>query len=173
MSEEKKKEGDAKAEGAKKKGLSPMVLIAVGAIVGGAGAVLAIPPKTVEVKVEKPKPKALDLLHPDEILHEFNPRVKAGKGMVRLSFKFRYDSREDLEEKAFEQLKEHWEEAKSVTLLLFRERGLEELQSSAGMKVLEKDLVEALDHTLFPIDPHTKQKYGKVTAIVWGKLLHQ
>lgn len=173
MSEEKKKEGDAKTEGAKKKGLSPMILIVVGAIVGGAGAVFAIPPKTVEKVVEKPKPKALDLLHPDEIQHEFNPRTKAGKGMVRLSFKFRYDTREDLEEQAYEQLKQHWEEAKSVTLLLFRERGMEELQSPPAVKVLEKDLIEALDHTLFPTDEHTKVKYGKVKSIVWVKWLGQ
>ena len=51
MADDKKKEEQG-AEDGKKKGLPAIVLIAVGAIVGGAGVVFAIPPKTVEV--EKP-----------------------------------------------------------------------------------------------------------------------
>lgn len=171
MSEDKKKDGDAKADaGKKKKGLPAIVLVAVGAIVGGAGAVFAIPPKTVEVKVEPPKHTMLDLLHPDEIKHSFNPRTKAGKGMVRLSFKFRYTVRDDHEDVAFEQMKTHWEEVKSTSLLLLKQRSMEELQADAGLRVLEKDLVEALDHTLFPAG---KDKVAKVTSVVWVEILTQ
>lgn len=171
MSEDKKKEGDAKADaGKKKKGLPPIVLIAVGAIVGGAGAVFAIPPKTIEVKAPPVVHKTLDLLHPDPILHEFNPRTKAGKGMVRLSFKFRYQVRDDHEESAFELLKQHWEDAQSTSLLLLKQRSMEELQSDAGVRVLEKDMIEALDKTLFPAG---KEKVAKVAAIVWGKWIMQ
>ena len=146
------------------------MLIAVGAIVGGAGAVFAIPPKTIEVKAPPVVHTQLDLLHPDEIQHEFNPRTKAGKGMVRLSFKFRYEVRDDHEAAAFEHLKTHWDEVKSKSLLLLRQRSMEELQSDAGVRLLEKDLVDALDQTLFPAG---KDKVAKVTSVVWVKWLMQ
>jgi flagellar basal body-associated protein FliL len=170
VAEDKQKNGEAKAEPVKKKGLPPIVLIAVGAIVGGAGAVFAIPPKTVEVKVEPKKHIQLDLLHPDPILHEFNPRTKAGKGMVRVSFKFRYSVRDDQEDQAFEQLKTRWEEAKSSTLLLLKQRSMEELQTDAGIQVLKKDLVENLDQQLFPAG---KDKVAKITNVLFDKWLMQ
>ena len=171
MSEDKKKDGDAKAEaGKKKKGLPPIVLIVVGAIVGGAGAVFAIPPKTVQVEVKPVQHQMLDLLHPDAIQHEFNPRTKAGKGMVRVSFKFRYTVRDDNEAAAFETLKKRWEEAKHSSLLLLKQRSMEELQTDAGIQVLQRDLIENLDQMLFPAG---KDKVAKVTMVLFDKWLMQ
>jgi flagellar basal body-associated protein FliL len=172
VSDDKKKEGDGKADdGKKKKGLPPIVMIAVGAIVGGAGAVFAIPPKTVEIKKAEPVYEMVDVLHPDVIQHEFNPRTKAGKGIGRVHFKFRYTVREDLESAAFEQIKSNWDQAQSNSLLLLKTRGMEELQSEAGIRMLEADMMADLDSTLFP--PKGGEKVAKVNRIVWVKWLMQ
>lgn len=170
MAEEKKKEADGKAEAGKKKGLPPLVMIAIGAIVGGAGVVFAVPPKVVEKKVEERRYEEIDVTHPDVIQHEFNPVVKAGKSMVRVALKFVYTVREDLETEAFEQVKANWEEANSNTLLLLKTRSMEHLNSEAGVRFLEKDLIDDLDHTLFPAGP---DKVAKVTRVLWQKWLMQ
>lgn len=168
MSEEKKKD-DQKADEGKKKGLSPIVMIAVGAIVGGAGAVFAIPPKTVEVKVEEPHFELVDVKHPDAIEITFNPRTKAGKGTGRVKFKFEYRVREDLEAQAFEQIKTHWEQAKSNALMLLRKRSREELESEVGMQIVAKDLIDDLDRSLFA----EGERIAKVVNILWIEWLFQ
>ena len=176
MAEDKKKEADGKpVEGKKKKALPPIVMIAVGAIVGGAGVVFAVPPKVKEVKVEQAVLKDVDVLHPDPMKKTFNPRSRAGKGTARIEFKFVYTVREDLEEHAFELIKEHWEQANSDALMLLKRRSMEELQTDTGMCILEKDLIDELDSTLFPTKrgEHGVEKVAKVTRILWGDLLFQ
>jgi hypothetical protein len=111
------------------------------------------------------------VLHPDVIQHEFNPRTKAGKGIGRVHFKFRYTVREDLESAAFEQIKSNWDQAQSNSLLLLKTRGMEELQSEAGIRMLEADMMADLDSTLFP--PKDGEKVAKVNRIVWVKWLMQ
>lgn len=171
MSDDKKKEADPKAEeGKKKKGLPPIVMIAVGAIVGGAGVVFAIPPKTVEVKVEEPVYELVDVRHPDSIKVTFNPRTKAGKGTARVEFKFVYRVREDLEEQAFEQIKANWEQANSNALMLLRKRSMEELQSETGMQILAADLIADLDRTLFAT---AEPRIAKVVNVLWKDWLFQ
>ncbi|MEO6593317.1 MAG: flagellar basal body-associated FliL family protein [Planctomycetota bacterium] len=171
MAEEKTKEGDGKAEVKKKKGLPPIVMIAVGAIVGGAGVVFAVPPKTVEVKVEEPVYELVDVTHPDPITHEFNPRTRAGKGIGRVQLKFVYTVREDLERHAFDEIKAHWEQANSNLLKILKTRSMEELQSEAGVSMLEKDIIDDLDRTMFP--PEHGQKTARVTRVMWSKWLMQ
>jgi flagellar basal body-associated protein FliL len=172
MSEEKKKDGDPKAEeGKKKKGLPPIILIAVGAIVGGAGVVFAVPAKTVEVPHVEPVYEFVDVTHPDPMQHEFNPRTKAGKGMGRVALKFVYTVREDKEHDAFEQIKTHIEQANSNVLLLLKTRSMEELQSEAGIRMLEKDLIDDLDRTLFP--GKGDEKVAQVSRVIWSKWLMQ
>ncbi|MBL8754724.1 MAG: flagellar basal body-associated FliL family protein [Planctomycetes bacterium] len=178
MAEEKKKEGDGKAEeGKKKKGLPPIVLIAVGAIVGGAGVVFAVPPKVVEKPAEVKVYKTFDVTHPDVIQHEFNPRTKAGKSMVRVAFKFVYEVREDLEKAAFEELKKNWEEVRSRSLLLLKTRSFEELNSEAGVRILENDMITELDRILFPmgetVHANGSNKVARVTKVLWDKWLMQ
>lgn len=171
MAEEKKKEGDGKAEdGKKKKGLPPIVLIAVGAIVGGAGVVFAIPPKVKEVKVEEPHFEEIDVTHPDPIKKTFNPRTKTGKGTARVEFKLVYTVREDREHEAFELIKTNWEQANSNALMLLKNRSKEELDSDLGMRTLEKDLIDELDRTLFPSKP---EKVARVSRVLWGDLIFQ
>lgn len=168
MADDKKKE-DSKS--AKKKGLPAIVMIAVGAIVGGAGVVFAVPPKTVEVQVKEPEHAFSDITHPDQIKHEFNPRTKAGKAIASIALKFVYTVRDDLEGVAFEQIKEHWDEANSHALVVMKTRSMEELQAESGLRILEKELIDDLDRTLFPtVDGH---KVAKVTKVIWVRWLMQ
>ena len=170
MAENDKKDAEQK-DGKAKKGLPPIVLIAVGAIAGGAGVVFAVPPKVVEVK-EAPKPlEILDVTHPDPIKKEFNPRTRAGKGLGRVALKFVYSVREDRVDEAFERIKENWEQANSNVLLILKARSMEELQSEGGARMLERDLIDDLDRTLFPGDEHDKA--ARVTRVLWSEWLMQ
>lgn len=173
MAEDKKKDGDGKADDGKKKkkGLPPIVMIALGAIVGGAGVVFAVPPKEKVVKVEEPVYELIDVRHPDEITHEFNPKSKAGRGIARVSFKFVYTVREDLEKDAFALIKERWEEAKSNSLEVLANRSIEELNTDSGRRMLDKDLIDDLDRTLFP--GKKEDKVARVARLIWVKRLYQ
>ena len=173
MAEDKKKEGDGKADEGKKKkkGLPPIVLIAVGAIVGGAGVVFAVPPKTVEQKHEEPVHHDIDVIHPDPLKKTVNPRTAAGKGTARIEFKFVYTVREDLEGEAFKLIKQNWEQANSDALMLLKRRSMAELQSDTGVRILEKDMIDELDRALFG-RPGT-ERIATVTRILWVDMLFQ
>lgn len=168
MADNKKKEGDGKPEEGKKKGLPAIVMVAVGAILGGAGVVFAVPPKVVEKPVEQKKYELVDVTHPDLIDHSFNP--KSGRGIAQVKFRFIYTVREDLEEKAFDSIKENWEKARSQCLGILCSVSREELNSEAGKAYLRSNLVDELDRTLFPDRP---TKIAKVTDILWDKLICQ
>jgi len=77
--------------------------------------------------------------------------------------------REDLETAAFEQIKTHWEQAKSNALMLLKKRSMEELQSEVGMQILAKDLIDDLDRSLFAQD----DRIAKVVNILWIEWLFQ
>jgi flagellar basal body-associated protein FliL len=168
VAEEKKKEADA--GGGKKKGLPAFVLVAAGAVLGGAGVVFAVPPKVKEVRVEAPHYEDVDVTHPDSIKKSFNPRTRTGKGQARVEFKLVYTVREDRRGDAFELIRANWDQAQSNALMLLKNRSMEELQSDLGMRQLEKDLIEELDRTLFPNRP---EKLARVTRVLWGDLLFQ
>ena len=169
MADDKKKE-DSNDEG-KKKGMSPLVMIAIGALVGGAGVVFAIPPKTVEVVVETPPPEYLEVEHPDLILHTFNPRQRAGKGVAKVSFRFVFTVREDLHDQAYEAMKQHWNMANSKVLSVLRSRSVKELQSETGERMLEHDLIQALNEVFFHVDDG--EPIAEITEIMWGEILLQ
>lgn len=171
MAEDKNKEADQNGAPAKKKGLPAMVLVAVGAIVGGAGVVFAVPPKTIEVAKPPVVHEDIDVTHPDLVKKEFNPRTRAGKGYCRVSFKFVYTVREDREDEAFEQIGQHWEQANSNVLMILKTRSMEELQSESGIRMLEHDLIADLDRTLFP--GRGDAKVAAVTRVLWSDWLLQ
>ncbi|MBM4061721.1 MAG: flagellar basal body-associated FliL family protein [Planctomycetes bacterium] len=171
MAEEKKKEGDGKADQARKKGLPAIVMIAVGAIAGGAGVVFAVPPKEKVVIVAEKPPELIDVRHPDEIQHEFNPKSDAGRRIARVNFKFVYTVLETREKEAFELLQRHWEEAKAATLEVLANRAIDELSSETGRRLLEKDLVDELDRTLFP--GRKEAKVARVTRVYFLNRLFQ
>jgi hypothetical protein len=175
VADEKKQDGDGKTEGTPKKRLPSIVLVAVGAIAGGAGVVFAVPPKVVEVKVEQRRLEDVDVTHPDALKVTFNPRSRAGKGTARVEIKFVYTVREDREREAFTAIAANWDEANSKTLMLLKNRSMEELQSDLGLRTLERDLIDELDRVLFPSVAKATgpDKVARVTRVLWRDMLFQ
>lgn len=171
MADDKKKDGGDKAQEGKKKGLPAIVMVAIGAVVGGAGVVFAVPPKEKIVHVEEKKVEDIDVTHPDEILHEFNPKSDAGRGIARLGFKFVYTVREDREEEAFAAIKANWEVGKATSLEVLSNRSIKELNSELGRRQLERDLVDELDRTLFP--GKKGDKVARITRVFITKRIQQ
>jgi flagellar basal body-associated protein FliL len=168
VAEEKKKDGDAKAEGAKKKKLPPIVMVALGAILGGAGVVFALPPKVVEKPVEPKVVPPVDVEHPDKMSFKFNPRTQAGKSFASLSFCFVYTVQDEKEPKdeAFELIKANWGRAKSRVLMLLKSRTPSDLNSENGQNILAADVMKELDKTLFDPLPG-KERVARVTDVLW------
>lgn len=161
MAEDKKKEAEAKAEGGKKKGLSALVMIAVGAVIGGAGVVFVVPPKKIEVPVAKPALRIQPIKHPDVLEITFNPQTDAGKGFASIKFKFTYEVREDLVATAEQQVVDHWDRARQNCLFMLCGRTVRDLQGP-NKQALAKDLMDTLDKALFPDDEH---KVAHVTEV--------
>ncbi len=175
MADEKKKDGDGKTEGVAKRRLPAVMLVAAGAIAGGAGVVFAVPPKVVEVKVEPRQLAEIDVTHPDPLTKTFNPRSRAGKATARAEFQFVYTVREDREHEAFAAIQSNWVQANSDALMLLKNRSMEELTSDLGLRLLERDLVEELDRVLFPTvaKPTGPDKVARVTRVLWREMLFQ
>lgn len=175
MADDKNKDGDGKTEGKPKKRLPAIVLVAAGAIAGGAGVVFAVPPKIKEVHVEVKAPQLVEVTHPDPLKITFNPRARAGKGTARAEIKFVYTVREDREHEAFEAIKTNWDEAHSDALMLLKNRSMEELQDPRGLRLLERDLIEELDRVLFPtVAKQTgPDKVATVARVFWRDILFQ
>ncbi|HZN38971.1 MAG TPA: flagellar basal body-associated FliL family protein [Planctomycetota bacterium] len=169
MAEEKRQPTDARA--GRRKTLVSLIVLALGAVAGGAAVVVAVPAKTVPVQVREPVYEFVDVVHPDPILHEFNPRSKVGKGIARVQLKFVYTVREDRESKAFARIEQQWEQVISNVLVLLKSRSMEELRSEVGVAMLEKELIDDLDRTLFP--GKGDQKVARVTRVMWSKWLLQ
>lgn len=145
MAEETNKE--APETGRKKKGLPAIALIAAGAIVGGAGVVVAMPAKVVEKPVEPAHLTYAQVIHPDEIAHTFNPRDS--KRLATVALKFVYTVRSDLETKAFDVIKTKWAMVSDVAWNMLKQRTTEELDSDQGMTALKREIQEELDRRLF------------------------
>jgi flagellar basal body-associated protein FliL len=172
VSDDKKKEADGKADdGKKKKGWPAVVMVAVGAAIGGAGVVFLVPPKTVEVQAPVVVLVDEQVEHPDKMEFRFNPRAEAGKAYANISFTFEYSVREDKKDAAFEAIKHGWGRARSNVIELLCGMTAKELQSPSGKRILAKSLIETLDATLFPEDGH--EKVATVNLINWGDYMFQ
>jgi flagellar basal body-associated protein FliL len=164
-----KKKDDQEGEG-KKKGLPAFVMIAIGAIVGGAGVVFAVPPKTVEVETAAPVFNDVEFMHPDPIMKDpFNPVSTTGKSVARVTVKFMYTVREDREEEALELIKLHWDVAEYEAAVLLRSRTTKELKSNTGQKIIEHDLMHELSNVFFS----GSEPVAKVTKVMLTKVLLQ
>lgn len=161
MADDKKKDADAKGDGGKKKGMPAIVLVAVGAALGGAGVVFAVPAKKVEVRVEKPAPK-IQPLRSDPVDMTFNPLTDAGKGFASLKFKYVFEMLEGEEEQAKKLIEARWDSARSDCLIMLGSKRMNELQTESGKRVLCADLLATLDKALFPEDGH---KFARVTGV--------
>jgi flagellar basal body-associated protein FliL len=172
VAEDKHKEAEGKdGGGAAKKRLPVVVWVAVGAMLGGAGMVVAVPPAKSEVVVEKPPPADIDVQHPDLMEHQFNPRTQAGKSYASAGFYFVYRVREDREQEAHAAIKANWDRARSNVLLLLRSRTVADLNADNGQLALSKDLIDELDASLFP--GRDEDKVARVTEILWSKWILQ
>lgn len=178
MAEKDKKEA-AKKEPAPKeaeapkarKGIPALILVAVGAMIGGAGTVFALQPKKVEKKQEKPPVKQIQVQHPDLMEYVFNPRTETGKAAASVSFYFVYEVAEDREKEGFEQIKANWDRARGRCMLTLKSRMVKDLNSESGLQVLAKDLIVELDACLFPTSKG--DKVARVTEVLWAKILTQ
>jgi len=153
VADDKKKEENE--EGKKKKGLPAIVMIAIGAVVGGAGVVFAVPPKTVVEQAPAPVFEDVFITHPDVIEIEFNPRQRTGKAVARMSFKFVYKVHQDVkktdkQDAAIKLIGQNWDSATATSLELLRSRTVKELGSEMGSKILKHDLIERLNNSFFP-----------------------
>ena len=180
MADEKKKEDNP--EEAKKKGMSPLVLIAVGAVLGGAGVVFGVPAKTVEVEVHAPPPAILDIKHPDLITKTFNPKSHSGTAVAKVSFKFRYKCSEDVQDDAFAQLEANYDDAKHAVLLVLHGTSVTSLKSVDGPEMLAAELIRAMNKKLFGAHVDTEgvvhgdgdfnghAPIAQVTEILWDDI---
>lgn len=171
MAEKDKKDAPKEGEPAKKKGLPAIVLVAAGAMLGGGGVVFLVPPAKVEVPVEKPVLKHIQVQHPDLMEYVFNPRTEAGKAVASFGLYFVYEVREDRETEAFEQIKTNWDRARSHCLVLLSARTLKELQGENAKRILAHELAEELDATLFP--GPTDQRVARVVEVLWSRYMTQ
>ena len=172
MADDKKKDADGKADAAKKKkGLPALVLVAMGAALGGAGVVIAVPPKTVEVEVPAPvyadQPGQLD----DLMEFQFNPRAQAGKSYASVSFYVVFVAREDRVEEAKEHCRREWKRAESRVLDLLSDMTLTELNGASGRRIVADAIVAELDRTFFP--EHKGDKVARVEEVLWKKWIMQ
>ncbi len=173
MADEKsKKEGDKESK--KKKGLPPLVLVAVGAALGGVGMVFLAPkpdpvyadptpfvPKKVQVEVDKP------------VEHSFNPRVSRGKAMAQVKFKFNYVTLEQDREVAEESIKHNWDRMSSVVLILLTAQTPEQIMDPKNNLHLEKQLRETMTLSLFPLEEGEKTGIAVVKEVLWMKKVVQ
>ncbi|MGC6488553.1 MAG: hypothetical protein ACON4Z_12980 [Planctomycetota bacterium] len=162
MADEKNKEENTDAP--KKKGMSPLVLIAVGAVLGGAGVVVGVPAKTVEVPAAAVTYSDLNVLHEDVITKTFNPKTRAGKAVAKVSFQFRFSCREDRYDPAYQLVADRWEDGLGAVGKVLRRTSVKELTTEAGETMLEARLVDALNDELFHADGG--EALAEVTKIV-------
>jgi len=167
-----KKEAPAKEAPAEKpsKRIPVLLLVAVGAVLGGAGVVVALPPKKTEPPAAKAPAPVIPVQHPDLMEYVFNPRTEAGKAAASISFYFVYEVSQDLEAKAFEQIKANWDRARSKCLELLTGRMVKDMNTDSGKAMLAKDLITELDAALFPAKP---EKVARVSEVLWAKILFQ
>jgi len=169
------KEPENEDNGGKKKGMPPVVFIALGAILGGAGVVFGLPSDGgAHQQHAEPAPKLLHV-HPasNVMTFTFNPRSTAGKHFGTVSFTFGYKVLEpDLaDSKAL--LKQRWKAAESAINKLLRSTHYEEWGSD-GIDLIEKEVRDELTYQLFPgANEGDHARIAKVTDIYWEKIMVQ
>lgn len=167
MADEEKKEQEGEEQPKKKGGLKPIIMIALGAILGAAGVVFMGPkPKPVEEHKE-PEPKLEYREHPDLIETTFNPRTRSGSRTGQVHFRFVYELDVAHEKDVLKAIKTHWNKAKSRVLTILGARTAKELNTPEGKQELKKILVDELTLTFFP------DGEAKVDDILWEKFFIQ
>lgn len=168
MADAKNEETDPAPPATTRRKLLPMLaLLAVGAIGGGAGAVLMMP-KPDQQSSGPPQPQIEIVHYPDKIVHMFNPRVERGTKSVRLGFTLdvQLDLRRRTEIEAL--IRTHWDRANSRVLMLLKDQPLQTFTSGAdGMRKLAHEMATELTATMFPAGE------AKVVDIVYTDMMVQ
>lgn len=147
---QKPKEGE-KPEPKKKKRIAPLIFVAVGAALGGAGVALLAPkPKPAELQ----HPKEPELVHvqcADKMEFTFNPKVERGRmtGVVSFYFVVRHRDDKKEEERVNRLIKDNWERGRSRVLEVLMSQSAAELQAPDGKKHLRKQICDELSVTFF------------------------
>lgn len=169
------KEADKSEEEGKKKGLPPVVLVIVGAMLGGAGVVFGMPAApAADEHHEPPEPKLLQVhAAANPMMFTFNPRSTAGKHFGTVSFTFGYKVLEpDLADSKV-LLKQRWKAAESAINKLLRSTHFEEWGTD-GVDLIEKEIRDELTYQLFPgANDGEHARIAKVTDIYWEKIMVQ
>ncbi|MCA8943644.1 MAG: hypothetical protein KDB80_13855 [Planctomycetes bacterium] len=168
MADDKKKD-DAEKEGGKKKGLPPIVLVAVGAALGGAGVVFFGPqPEPVEQhEPSEPKPEFKLFEHPDIVKMSFNPRQERGAMGAQVEFQFVYKADANHAKEVVEEIKTHWNLMHSRVLLRLSRETPKGLRDPENIPILEADLIREISMSLFPSEK------AVVTQILWRRIYVQ
>ena len=167
MAEDKEKKSPEEEEGeGKKKGLPPVVLVALGAALGGAGMVFLSPAPAEQDHGHhvEPEPEYVLREHPDILVFHFNPRQDRGSVLAKLEFQFVYKIDKRDEEKIVELIKMHWNRMYSDLLLRVRRETPNQLRNEDAVRILANELMSLMSATLFP--------HGEavVTQIIWKKI---
>ena len=158
------KEGAQEAR--KKSRLLPLLLVAIGAAVGGAGVVFLAP----RPKIEAPKHEAPEMVlreHPDPMDFTFNPQVERGQKNAIVKFQFVYQMDKRKEELVLTSIKDYWTRAYSRCLLVLKNRPHTAFLNNDGIALLTKELADELTASLFP------DGIAKVDDILWLKVMVQ
>lgn len=184
------KEPEAVAK--KKRGLLPILLVAVGAAIGGAGVVL-LSPKPKPVEHAPPPPEIVAYEHPDVLEFTFNPQVKRGYKTALVQFKFVYEADRKLVEgdhahgaaesggghgaaepaapahlpPVLEAIKTYWNKASARCFEVLSGQDIDTLTTPDGMTYLKRLLIDELNATLFP------EKQARVVDVYLLKIFVQ
>ena len=173
MAEEKKDAGD---EPEKKGGImKPLILVAAGAVLGGAGVVVAVPKEDPNAHSKEVKdPGSKRLLCPDPFAMTFNPRVNSGKALASLKIKFVYEVKwhSHDEKEQHEQLAEvngfiktHWDEADAAIQRILRNTHIDTFQGDEAELLLKEDIKDELMYRLFPVN-EADERVAEVVSVM-------
>lgn len=164
----KSKEGDKQAA-PKKKGMSPIIFIALGAIAGGAGVPFLLP-KPKPVVHEAPKePEYEEVQFEDKMSFSFNPKAERGRGQGKLSFYFVIKMKKDAkeEEKVKHLVKDGWERSRSRVFEILTAQTVASLQSPEGKMQIRRLIADELAINFF------RKGEATVTTIYWDEFFIQ
>ncbi len=166
---DKKEEG----EGKKKGPIIPLILVSIGAALGGGGVVMFTKPPEKHVD-NKPKSKEyLKVKTKDEMSFIFNPVKERGTTSARFRLKFVYLVEKKNKDKAHESLKNRWDLAYDRCLEVLTGSNAKELKSPEGKQGLKRRLVDELTIMLFPEDPKTEARVAQVEMVLFLEYFFQ
>ncbi|MCB9872242.1 MAG: flagellar basal body-associated FliL family protein [Planctomycetes bacterium] len=177
MADDKAKEGAAEDAGKKSGGImKPLIMVAIGAALGGGGVVMMTKPVEKHGEHEAPQPVMKVVHHPDEMKYVFNPVMERGSTTARIGFKFDYLVEEQNLDRAFQSVKVRWDLAKDRCIDVLTQFKSKELKTAEGKKLLRRRLVDELTMVFFPEELQSdgsKARVAVIENILWTEFFLQ